>query len=142
MSEDYKVGYGKPPARTRFKPGQSGNPKGRRKGALNTDTLIDRELAKKVTVRENGVAKTRTKREVLATTTVNNAISRPGKDREFLLRREAERATAAPSEEAVATPDEAQIIDAFLQRRLEDFIEREIAAGRLARVTPPEGEEE
>jgi hypothetical protein len=142
MSEDYKVGYRKPPAHTRFKPGQSGNPKGRRKGAVNADTLIERELAKKVTVRENGVAKTITKREVLATSTVNNAISRPGKDREFLLRREAERAAAAPSEEAVATPDEAQIIDAFLQRRLEDLIEREIAAGRLARVTPPEGEEE
>jgi hypothetical protein len=26
---DYQVGYGKPPAHTRFKPGQSGNPRGR-----------------------------------------------------------------------------------------------------------------
>ena len=29
----YEVGYGKPPERTRFKPGQSGNPLGRPKGA-------------------------------------------------------------------------------------------------------------
>lgn len=29
----YEVGYGKPPAHSRFKPGQSGNPKGRPKGA-------------------------------------------------------------------------------------------------------------
>jgi hypothetical protein len=28
---DYEVGYGKPPERTQFKKGQSGNPKGRRK---------------------------------------------------------------------------------------------------------------
>lgn len=28
-SDDYEVGYGKPPKQTRFKPGQSGNPKGR-----------------------------------------------------------------------------------------------------------------
>ena len=29
---DYEVGYGKPPKHTRFKKGQSGNPKGRPKG--------------------------------------------------------------------------------------------------------------
>ena len=31
----FEVGYGKPPATTRFKPGQSGNPKGRPKGSKN-----------------------------------------------------------------------------------------------------------
>ena len=31
----YDVGYGKPPKDTRFKPGQSGNPKGRPKGSKN-----------------------------------------------------------------------------------------------------------
>src|SRR5687768_13386603 len=33
---DYEVGYAKPPVATRFKPGQSGNPRGRRKGAAKT----------------------------------------------------------------------------------------------------------
>jgi Family of unknown function (DUF5681) len=32
MAGDYEVGYGKPPARSRFSKGQSGNPKGRPKG--------------------------------------------------------------------------------------------------------------
>lgn len=32
---DYVVGYGRPPKATRFKPGQSGNPKGRRKKRPN-----------------------------------------------------------------------------------------------------------
>jgi hypothetical protein len=32
---DYDVGYGKPPVNTRFKAGQSGNPKGRPKGSSN-----------------------------------------------------------------------------------------------------------
>lgn len=32
---DYEVGYGKPPAHTRFKPGQSGNPCGRPRGSKN-----------------------------------------------------------------------------------------------------------
>ncbi|MCB7129877.1 MAG: hypothetical protein J3T61_10120 [Candidatus Brocadiales bacterium] len=31
MSDDYKVGYGKPPKHTRWQKGQSGNPKGRLK---------------------------------------------------------------------------------------------------------------
>ncbi len=43
-SFDYKVGYGKPPRHTRFKPGQSGNPKGRSKGLRNFKTDIQEVL--------------------------------------------------------------------------------------------------
>jgi hypothetical protein len=35
---DRGSGYGKPPLHTRFKPGQSGNPRGRPKGSLNFTT--------------------------------------------------------------------------------------------------------
>ena len=48
----YSVGYGKPPPRTRFKPGQSGNPRGRPKGSKNARTIIGRVLSEKVPVRE------------------------------------------------------------------------------------------
>ena len=34
-SSKYEVGYGKPPTETRFKPGESGNPRGRPKGSRN-----------------------------------------------------------------------------------------------------------
>ena len=33
--KQYEVGYGKPPKSTQFKPGRSGNPKGRTKGSRN-----------------------------------------------------------------------------------------------------------
>jgi hypothetical protein len=43
-TKDYEVGYGRPPIHTRFKPGQSGNPAGRPKGAQNFATEIAAEL--------------------------------------------------------------------------------------------------
>lgn len=49
---DYEVGYKKPPAHTRFKSGQSGNPKGRKKGSTNLKTDLELELARLISVRE------------------------------------------------------------------------------------------
>src|SRR5438132_3333098 len=50
----YTVGYGKPPKHTQFRPGQSGNPAGRRKGVRNLMTDVKRTLTVPVKVRENG----------------------------------------------------------------------------------------
>lgn len=53
-SGDYDVGYGKPPKASRFKPGQSGNPRGRPKVAKRVDTLADLLLNRTVNITENG----------------------------------------------------------------------------------------
>ena len=57
-SGGYEVGYSKPPKHTRFKPGGSGNPKGRPKGSKNLGSLISDALSKKVRVTENGKVRT------------------------------------------------------------------------------------
>lgn len=52
--EDYEIGYGKPPRHTRFRKGQSGNPRGRPKGSRNFATELDEILNAPVPVTENG----------------------------------------------------------------------------------------
>jgi hypothetical protein len=49
-----KVGKGKPPMHSRWKPGQCGNPRGRPKGSLNFKTEVKRMLEAPIVVNENG----------------------------------------------------------------------------------------
>lgn len=73
--DDYAVGYRRPPAHTRFQPGQSGNAKGRPAGSANLATLIAKALAEKVPVTEGGRRRTISKGEAIAKQVVNKAAS-------------------------------------------------------------------
>lgn len=48
--EAYHSGYGKPPERTRFRKGVSGNPKGRPKGSRNLASIFRKIIQEKVQV--------------------------------------------------------------------------------------------
>ena len=48
------IGYGRPPKRTQFKPGHSGNPKGRPKGARNLASQVRTVLGRRIAVVEHG----------------------------------------------------------------------------------------
>ena len=61
--KSYEVGYGKPPTHTQFRPGQSGNPAGRRKGVRNLKTDVKRTLAMPVKVKEGGRTRTKSTQE-------------------------------------------------------------------------------
>ena len=69
---DYPIGYGKPPEHTRFKKGQSGNPKGRPRRAKTTGTILRETLKEKVTVTENGKRREINKLELILKQTVND----------------------------------------------------------------------
>lgn len=78
MADDdvpYAVGHGKPPRATRFRPGRSGNPKGRPKGSKNFSTVIQQELDARIVVTENGRRKTISKRQAIAKQLVNKAAA-------------------------------------------------------------------
>src|SRR4051812_10472457 len=78
MPNDH-AGYGKPPKHFRFKPGQSGNPKGRPKGRIPLARLLEKHLDAKMTVTIGGQQKTITRREALVIGFVGDALK--GKDK-------------------------------------------------------------
>jgi hypothetical protein len=49
---NHEVGYARPPLRSRFKKGQSGNAKGRPRGSGSIATITNKILGEKVSVRE------------------------------------------------------------------------------------------
>lgn len=71
----YAVGYARPPEHSRFKPGQSGNPKGRPAGPTNMVTLIEEALKEKVVITEGGRRRSISKGKAIAKQLVNKAAS-------------------------------------------------------------------
>lgn len=76
MTRPKSGGYGRPPVETRFRPGQSGNRKGRPPGSKNLTTLVRQALNEKVTIQQNGRTKRVTKSEVIAKQLVNQAAAK------------------------------------------------------------------
>ncbi|ESY27706.1 MULTISPECIES: DUF5681 domain-containing protein [unclassified Mesorhizobium] len=74
-SADYSIGYGKPPAETRFQKGMSGNPKGRPKGKKNMNTIVRETLFGPIQIQQNGRTTTVTALEAILLKMRNNALS-------------------------------------------------------------------
>jgi Family of unknown function (DUF5681) len=69
------VGYKRPPVNRQFKPGQSGNPKGRPKGRKNLKTIFVDVLSRKVKVRDKNGTRTVSKLEAMIEVVANKAIA-------------------------------------------------------------------
>ena len=70
------VGYGRPPVNRQFKPGQSGNPRGKPKGSKNFPTMFAEAMSRPVTVRDKkGKIRTLSKQELMVEVMVNKAVA-------------------------------------------------------------------
>lgn len=72
-NSDYAVGFGKPPKSGQFKKGQSGNRKGRPKGARGLKTDLKAELAERVSITENGKTRKLTKQRLVVKRLITSA---------------------------------------------------------------------
>ena len=68
------VGYKKPPTHSRFKPGQSGNPKGRSRKRKGSAQLLQEVLDATCIVSEKGVAKKISLQQLVYKVLVANAV--------------------------------------------------------------------
>ena len=82
---EYTVGYAKPPKSTRFEPGRSGNPKGRRKGEPSVFEQIRALFRQKLTVTEGGKRKRLSRQEVMFKSIGNKAVGGDIKAAAFLF---------------------------------------------------------
>ncbi|RWC10804.1 MAG: hypothetical protein EOS52_23840 [Mesorhizobium sp.] len=121
QDDEEGVGYGKPPKHARFRPGQSGNPKGRPKTKSKSfATGILAELEQSVVVRENGRELKLTKRAVIVKMLVAKAMKgdvRALKEIKELLPQQFQHDSDAKPSEAVSA-EEAELLERFVERRL------------------------
>jgi hypothetical protein len=106
---NYQVGYAKPPRKTRFEKGKSGNPAGRVKGSKNVSKLLLQALGEPVVVTENGERKRITKGEAMIKQLVNKGASGDARSIQLLLAEPAR--LRAPTRSGFAR-DEGSIADA------------------------------
>jgi uncharacterized protein (UPF0216 family) len=117
---DYKVGYKKPPLHTRFRKGQSGNPRGRPRGSKNLSTLLTDALNEPVVVTEDGRRRKISKRELGIRQLVNKFAMAEAQATKILLGLMQERdrlaATVAPGERPSFGTDDEKVIANLLKR--------------------------
>jgi hypothetical protein len=115
---NHTVGYRKPPQGTRFKKGQSGNPKGRPRGSENLATLLIKAVNEPVTVHENGRRKTIPKLEAAIKQLANKAASGDPRATQLLMQvmETAEDRSDMPTQTEAVDETDRIIITQFVSR--------------------------
>jgi hypothetical protein len=116
----YSVGRGRPPLHSRFKPGQSGYPKGRSKQSRNLRTVVKQVLNQDMQIREGGRLRRMSAIEALVRTTMTRALKGEPKAVASLLMLIRQAGYGSDHDEGgadiLATPEINAIVEDFLAR--------------------------
>ena len=121
MTEDYDVGWGKPPKHSRFKKGQSGNRRGRPKGSKNLKTDLTEELQTEIKVREGPRAIKISKQRAIVKTLIAKTLTgdaRAVTTLTNLMCRVLDLRDEAANSEELLSPDESETLEMFRERLL------------------------
>lgn len=122
---DFEVGYGKPPKRNQFKPGQSGNPRGRTKGTRNLKTDLTEELGETILVQEGGEPRKLSKQRAVVKSLVNRTLKGDARAANSLLSIMMRLLDTGegdePDESDDLKPDELEVLEAYNRRIMESI---------------------
>ena len=109
----YSVGYSKPPSKHRFKPGQSGNPRGRPKGTKNTATVLRKFWIARWRCASAAYVRKVSVREAMLMRFAEAGLKGDTKAAGFLLQRYDMEETVNEHGTDATTQDELEIIEAY-----------------------------
>jgi hypothetical protein len=109
------VGYGRPPRAHQFKPGQTGNPKGRPKGAKNESTILREIFERRIDSRSGGRVRKITILEGILLRITEDSLKGNTKSAAFLLNRYAVMVSGELQRHDISD-DDREVLEAFAQR--------------------------
>jgi len=113
----HDVGYGRPLRGHQFKPGQSGNPRGRPKGAKNEATILRILLNRKIEIREGARTRKVTIFEAILLRFTEDALKGNTKAAAFLFNRYAATTQVGDSQSSDdINEDDREVIADFVRR--------------------------
>ena len=115
---DYDVGYGRPPKATQFKPGRSGNPRGRPKGAKSEDTIVRGVMHRKVALSLGGKVRKVALLEAVWTRIADDALKGNARAQSLITQRARTLEAAAPGDRVMHEDDE-KVLRSYLRQEAE-----------------------
>jgi hypothetical protein len=122
--DDEKVGYKRPPKATQFKPGRTGNAKGRPKRSHKLDANLIEMLNQMMTARIDGKTRRISRQEAILRILLSQALKGDDKAIKLILsmrtKVDATRQAADQPEQEISESDQV-LFDDYVRRQLEDM---------------------